>query len=150
MMAASGDQSTPEYLTLRKSYRAMVTHFKAQTGGICDALFEKGYIPSSARDYVRTDMIPDERKAEKLVDTLVDKIEQDSSVYSGFINILQSEGPSADSLIVLLEERFKTEQALADCDCSSEDSYHSLSDPDSAGAGYSMLKTKPLIGKSEP
>ena len=124
-------QSTPEYLALRNSYRLVVTHVSTQTSDICGALFEKGYVPPAVLNYVTTDGIPSDKKAEKVVSTLMTKVELDPNVYHGFMSILKSEGPWADAIIKELEEAYKAEQsALADCDRSSEDSFHSLPDPD--------------------
>ena len=140
-------QSTPEYLTLRKSYQSVVTHITPQTGDICGALFEKGYIPSSVRNYATTDAIPNYKKAQELVNTVVDKVELDPSVYHGFISILKSEGPWADMIVEQLEVAFRAEQALADCDHSSEDSFHSLPDPDTPEGGNSV-KPKSVGGEA--
>ena len=140
-------QSTPEYLTLRNSYRVVLTHVSTQTNDVCDALFEKGYISPAVCDYVSTDAIPNERKARKLVRTLMAKVELDPSVYHGFMSILKSQGPWADTIVKQLEEAFKAEQsALADCDCSSEESFHSLPDPDTP-AGDTTQTVKPAIGE---
>ena len=122
------DQSTPEYLVLQKSYTKLVAHIKFQPRDICSALFEKGHIPSTVQDYVTTLGIPDSMKADKIISSLMAKVELDQSVYHSFMNILKSEGPSADTIVKQLEEAFKAEQA--DSDCSSEDSFHSLSDSD--------------------
>ena len=119
-------QYTPEYLALRKSYRNVLAHITPQTGDVCGALFEKGYIPPNVRTYATTDAIPNDRKAQALLDTVIDKVEVDPSVYHGFMDILKSEGPSADTIVEQLEEAFKAEQACAVCDNSSEDSSHSL------------------------
>ena len=137
-------QYTPEYLALRKSYRNVLSHITPQTGDICGALFEIGYIPPTVRTYATTDAIPNDRKAQALLDTVIDKVELDPSVFHIFVSILKSEGPSADIIVEQLEEAFKAELANADCDHSREDSFHSL--PDShwhASAGDIMRKTLP-------
>ena len=134
--------STSEYLALQKSYCAMVAHVRAGPQDICDALFEKGLVPSSLCHYVHTLAIPNEDKVRKLIDTLIDKVESDPSVYHGFLSILKNKGPWADSIVEQLEEAFKAEQALVDCDHSSEDSYHSLADHDTPVGG--------TVKKSEP
>ena len=124
-------QSTPEYLTLRKSYTSLVAHITPQTGDIGGALFEKGYIPPAVLDYVTTAAVSNGEKAQRLVGALLAKVELDPSVYHGFISILKSEGQSADIIVEQLEEAYKAEQAtLAECDGSSEDVPHSLPDPD--------------------
>ncbi len=115
LFSATGSDSTPEYLTLRGSYKAVITHVKEQTGTICDSLFEKGYISTTVRDFVRSIAHSDEEKAEKLIDTVVDKVKHDRSVYCGFLEILKTEGPLAKSIIARLEECFavvESEQAV--------------------------------------
>ena len=120
-------QSSPEYSTLRRSFRNLIIHVKAQAGDICDALFEYGFIPPDVKGYVRTDSIPDETKARKLIDTLLDKVRENPSVYYGFIDILKSEGPSADTVVEQLENCFEKEKVCFDCS-SSEGSHHSSGD----------------------
>ena len=123
--------STPEYLTLRKTYRVLITHIKTQPGNICDALFESGYIPSAVRDLTRNRSILNEEKAQKLVDTIIDRVAIDTSVYHGFIDILKSEGPWAETITEKLTEQFKKEQA-AKIKVSSN---HSLPDPPTEESG---------------
>ena len=127
--------STPEYLAFRKCYMSVKTHICPQTGYICGALFEIGYIPTDVRIYATTYGIPNDKKAQTLVDTVIDKVGVDPSVFHGFMSILKNEGPWADSIVKQLEEAFRAEQALADCDHSSEGSFHSLPDPDSTTGG---------------
>ena len=139
--------STPEYLAFQKSFTAVVTHFKTQPGDICDVLFEKNLIPPAVRDFVRNRSTLEEEKARKLADTIIDKVELDPSVYHCFMSILKNEGPWADSIVEQLEEAFKAEQALADCDRSSEDSFHSLPDPDTPGGDIVKRSESQEIGK---
>ena len=148
-MATPSDvgQSTPEYLALRNSYRLVVTHVSTQTSDICGALFEKGYVPPAVLNYVATDGIPSDKKAEKVVNTLMTKVELDLNVYHDFMSILKSEGPWADNIVQQLEEAYKAEQAaLTDCDHSSEDSFHSLPDHDTPSADTAQT-IKPAIGE---
>ena len=111
--STSDGQSTPEYLTLRKSYTKLVMHIKTQPGDICDALFEKGFIPPTVRDFVRSRSVLDDEKAQRLVDTVIDRVEQDSCVYNSFMSILNKDGPWADPIVGQLEEAFKAEQAAS-------------------------------------
>ncbi len=104
LFSATGSDSTPEYLTLRRSYLALITHVKEQPGTICDSLFAKGYISTTFRDFVRSRAHSDEEKAQKLMDTVLDKV--DRSVYYGFLEILKTEGRSAKPIIARLEECF--------------------------------------------
>ena len=141
-------QSTPEYLALRKSYRAIVTYFKAQLGDTCDALFENGIIPPSVCDYVSTDAIPDLNKARRLLSALMDNVKSDPSVFHGFVSILKSEGPWADSIVEQLEEAFKAERALAHHDHSSEDSNDVIPDHSAKTKTESEVKSKLPVSPS--
>ena len=109
--AAQYSTSTPQYLTLRKSYRLLVTHITAQTGEFCDSLFEGGYISSSVRNYVRIDALSEDKKAQRLMDTMIDKVESDVTVFYGFMDILKRGGPPANDIVAQLEEHFEKEQA---------------------------------------
>ena len=109
---AQSSTSTPQYLTLRKSYRLLVTHITAQTGEFCNSLFEGGYISSSVRNYVRIDALSEDKKAQKLMDTVIDKVESDVSVYYGFIDILKSGGFPANDIVAQLEEQFQKQQSI--------------------------------------
>ncbi len=106
LSSAKASDSTPEYLTLRRSYLAVITHVKEQPGTICDSLFEKGYISTTVHVFVRSRAHSDEEKAQKLIDTVLDKVKHDRSVYYGFLEILKTEGPLAKSIIARLEECF--------------------------------------------
>ena len=82
--------STPEYLSFRECYETLVLTIKLQSGAFCDSLFAKGYITAFDRDYTRNDFVLEEKKAEKLVDTVIDQIKQNPSVFHGFVQILQN------------------------------------------------------------
>ena len=100
---ATKQPSTPESAAFQESYEELVATVKSQPGSICDACFAKGYISTSVRDYIRTDAIPTESKAQKLIDAISDKIELNPSVFHGFIELLQS--PSTDDVAKILKER---------------------------------------------
>ena len=82
---------TPEYLAFRTCYEQVIRVAKIDPGSLCDALFSRGYIPESVRDYTRTDSLPDENKARKLIDNVIDHIRDDPKVFHEFINILESQ-----------------------------------------------------------
>lgn len=126
----SPGQSTPEYLALRTSFRTIVDHISLQTLDVSGALFEKGYIPTSACSFVTTIGIPSDTKAQHLVTILMSKVEKDPSVYHGFVSILKNEGPSADTVVEQLEESFRAEQAALPARVlPSEDPHHSSPHP---------------------
>ncbi len=102
--------TTPEYLAFQKYYENVIGTVKEQPGAICDALFAKGYVPTSVRDFTRNMSILDEVKAQKLVDTMIDRIGKDPNVFHGFVDILK--GPSTDDIVTLLQKAYDTECGL--------------------------------------
>ena len=122
-----------------------MSHFKSQLGDICDALFENGLIPPTVCDYVSTDGIQDEKKAKRLINALMGKVEADPSTYYRFMSVLKNEGPWADTIVEQLEEAFKAEQARADSDRLSEDSHPNPDTP--VGDAGSVTKSEPDTGE---
>ena len=94
--------STPEYRAFRQCYEALILTVKLQPGEFCDSLFAKGYIPEAVRDYTRSESNVDKKKAQTLVDSVIDQIKHDSSVFYGFIKILRSR--CLDKLAETLEQ----------------------------------------------
>ena len=98
---------TPEYLAFQKCYQVLVTTIKTESGAFCDALFARGYISESVRDFARNRFISEEEKAQKFVDTLIDRIKVDVSVFHGFIEIIKR--PSMNSVVEILQQSYETE-----------------------------------------
>ena len=82
--------TTPEYVALRKCYESIIAVVKTDPGSFCDALFSKGYVPETVRNYTRIDSLPDENKARKLIDTVIDQIKEDPKVFHDFLDTLKS------------------------------------------------------------
>ena len=112
MAAGTSSTFSPEYRTFRKCYPTIIHYVKEQPGTFCDALFANNYIPITVRDYTRNKYISDEEKAQKLTDTLIDRIEQDPSVFHGFIKIIEEDGPWADEFARKLKDGYKVERVL--------------------------------------
>ena len=94
--------STPEYLAFQEFYETLILTIKLQPGAFCDSLFARRYIPEAVRDYTRNESNLAEMKAEKLVDSVIDQIKHDPSMFYGFIEILKSR--SIDKIADKLEE----------------------------------------------
>ena len=107
MAAGTSSTSTPEYMTFRKCYPTIIHYVKKQPGTFCDALFANNYIPITVRDYTRNKYISDEEKAQKLTDTLIDRIEQELSVFHGFIKIIKEDGPWASNFFETIRECYE-------------------------------------------
>ena len=112
MAADNSSTTSPEYMTFRKCYPTIIHYVKEQPGTFCDALFANNYIPITVRDYTRNKYVSDEEKAQKQADTLIDRIEQDPSVFHDFIKIIEEAGPWADEFARKLKDGYKTERKV--------------------------------------
>ena len=92
MSTQQGTPSTysPEYRAFQHFYETLILTVKLQPGAFCDSLFARGYIPEAVRDYTRNESNVDEKKAEKLVDSVIDQIKHNSVVFHGFTEILRN------------------------------------------------------------
>ena len=97
--------NSSEYLVFRKNYRAVIDTVKADPDGFCDALFEQGYISTEVRNFTRDLKIKELVKARKLVDTVLDRIEQDPKVFHGFLEVLINS--RHEDLLRLLQNSYK-------------------------------------------
>ena len=91
---ALGSTSSPEYLTIRECYPHLVSVVKDSYDTIGDHLFSKGYVSRKTRNFIRMDSKMPTEKAQKLLDTILDRIVYRPNVFDDFIEILENEGPS--------------------------------------------------------
>ena len=142
-MATRSRPTTPEYAALQKCYKSIIAVVKIDPGSLCDALFSEGYVQESVRNYTRMDAVPDENKARKLIDTVIDQIKEDPIVFHCFLETLRSS--HYDSIKKKLTECYQTEKSKTDNSvvrrsCSTEvlvpsQSGVSLADPRSSNTG---------------
>ena len=104
--------TTPEYAALQKCYKSIIAVVKTDPGSLCDALFSKGYVQESVRNYTRIDALPDENKARKLIDTVIDRIKEDPIVFHCFLETLKSS--HYDSIKKKLTECYQIEKSKTD------------------------------------
>ncbi len=99
--------STPEYKTFQQNIRRITLHVQEQNISIRLSLFEKGYINDSLLD-----VNPNGTRLENasnLVISLLRRIECDTSVFHGFVDILKSEGPSGNDITQALQQSYEFE-----------------------------------------
>ena len=104
--------STPEYVTFRKCYPTIINYMSEHLGHFCDKFFSKGYISPEVRDIARNTSKTQRERAQKLADTLIDRIEQNPGVFHGFIKIIEEDGPWASYFIVTLKDCHEAEERL--------------------------------------
>ncbi len=99
---STSGELTPEYLTLCEHYQRVIDHVKEQTNTICNELFSKGHITEEMCDLIRSS----ESKAEKLTDTLRNRIKYNKKVFHDFMDILRKQGPCAIDIVECLEQTY--------------------------------------------
>ena len=104
--------TTPEYTALQKCYKSIIAVVKIDPGSLCDALFSKGYISEALRSYTRNDALLNDYKARKLIDTVINQIEEDPIVFHHFLETLKSS--HYDKLKKKLTECYQTEKSKMD------------------------------------
>ena len=106
----SPSTTTPEYVTFRECYPGIINYMSEHLGQVCDKLFSKGYISPEVRNQARNTAITKGERAQLLADTLIDRIEQNPSVFHGFIKIISEDGPWANDLVKTLKDYHEAER----------------------------------------
>ncbi len=101
---ATSDHS-PEYLSFRENYEALVSTFRAQPAAYADSLFSNGYIPDEVLEYSRLSGVMDSEKSRKILDAIIHRIELNPSVFHGFIAAIP--GPYTDDVVKKLHDSYE-------------------------------------------
>lgn len=112
IVIAMASMSTPEYRAFQKNYTILVDTVKDDLGSICNSLFSKGLISESVRDNTRDRNKSDKEKAEKLIDTVCDKIKHKPGVFQEFLTILTDQ--FANDALEVLNVAFQKESESED------------------------------------
>ncbi len=79
--------------------------FKAQPAAYADSLFSNGYIPDKVLEYSRLNGVMDSDKSRKILETITHRIENNPSVFHGFIETIA--GPSTDDVVKKLHDSYE-------------------------------------------
>ena len=101
---ATPDRS-PEYLSFKENFEALVSTFKAQPAAYADSLFSNGYIPDEVLEFSRLNGVMDSNKSRKILDAIISGIKLNPSVFHGFIAAIT--GPSTDDVVKKLHNSYK-------------------------------------------
>ena len=99
--------TTPEYVALRECYENIIAVVTSDPDALYDALFSKGCLTESVRNYIRTDSLPNDKKARRLIDHVIDQIRLDTNAFQKFIEALKH--PYYNNVKKKLIERYQTE-----------------------------------------
>ncbi len=118
--------STPEYKTFQQNILRITLHVQEQNAFIRLPLFAKGYIHDSLLDVNPYGTLTRQQHASNLVISLLRRIECNTSVFHGFIEILKSEGPSGNEIAQVLQQSYELEHHQPDLSPVMVDSAESL------------------------
>ena len=139
---------SPEYETMCECCPKLVTLIQQSPSTIGNALFARNFLAPNVRNFVNDRMVSETEKAQRLVDTMTDRIQHFPDSFNDFLQILEKEGPWTSDMVKELRDLFRakggcvvelsSDQNAEESDCdsngppsadsSSEDSFHSTTD----------------------
>ena len=133
---------SPEYETMCECCPKLVTLIRQSPSTIGNALFARNFLAPNVRNFVNDRMVSETEKAQRLVDTMTDRIQHFPDSFNDFIDVLEKEGPWTSDMVKELRDLFRakggcvvepsSDQNSEESDCDSkgspEDSLHSTTD----------------------
>ena len=101
-------KSPPEYRAARKLTFKLIECARLDPNSICSHFFADDQISTEVRDFVRNKSTQQDEKAQKLIDTIVDRIEGEPNVFHYLVKILKGMNePISMAVALQLEEKLK-------------------------------------------
>ena len=139
---------SPEYATMCECYPKLVTLVQQSPSTIGTALFARNFLAPNVRNFVNDRMVSETEKAQRLVDTMTDRIQHFPDSFNDFIDVLEKEGPWTKDIVKELrdlhrakggcvvelssgqnaEESDHDSKGPPSVDSSNKDSFHSTTD----------------------
>ena len=139
---------SPEYETMCECCPKLVTLIQQSPSTIGNALFARHFLAPNVRNFVNDRMVSETVRAQRLVDTLTDRIQHFPDSFNDFLQILEKEGPWTSDMVKELRDLFRAKGGCVvelssnqnaeendgdskgppSVDASSEDSFHSTTD----------------------
>ena len=127
---------SPEYETMCECCPKLVTLIRQSPSTIGNALFARNFLAPNVRNFVNDRMVSETEKAQRLVDTMTDRIQHFPDSFNDFIDVLEKEGPWTNDMVKELRDLYKAKggcvvegDKLSD-GTTCEDSLHSTSELD--------------------
>ena len=127
---------SPGYETMCECYPQLVALIQQSPSTIGNALFSRNFLAPSVRNFVHDRMVSETEKAQKLVDTMTDRIQHFPSSFNDFVEILKKEGPWTSEMVKELRHLYRAKSGCAVEEdqyspiASSDDSFQSASELD--------------------
>ena len=102
---------TPQLLAIRKNHMILVRSISIKPEIISDTLFANGYLSQAEYDFACNDTISNPQKASKLVDTMLNLVEQNSTNFHKLLLVLTKSHFSSD-IIELLQKSYDIESLI--------------------------------------
>ena len=135
---------SPEYKTMCECCPKLVTLIRQSPSTIGNALFARNFLAPNVRNFVNDRMVSETEKAQRLVDTMTDRIQHFPDSFNDFVDVLEKEGPWTNDMVKELCDLYKAkggcvvepspDQNSEESDCDSKvspgpkDSFHSTTD----------------------
>ena len=139
---------SPEYETMCECCPKLVTLIRQSPSTIGNALFARNFLAPNVRNFVNDRMVSETEKAQRLVDTMTDRIQHFPDSFNDFLQILEKEGPWTSDMVKELRDLFRAKGGCVvelssnqnaeesdhdskgpqSVDSSIEDSFHSTTD----------------------
>ena len=102
---------TPQLLAIRKNHMILVRSISIEPKIISDALLAEGYLSQAEHEFSCNDTISNPQKASKLVDTMLNLVEQNSRNFHKLLVVLTKSHFSSD-IIELLQKSYEIESLI--------------------------------------
>ena len=125
---------SPEYETMCKCCPKLVTLIRQSPSTIGNALFARNFLAPNVRNFVNDRMVSETEKAQRLVDTMTDRIQHFPDSFNDFVQILEKEGPWTSDMVKELRDLYRAKGGCVvelSSNQNAEESDHDSKDPPS-------------------
>ena len=98
---------SPEYETMCECCPKLVTLIRQSPSTIGNALFARNFLAPNVRNFVNDRMVSETEKAQRLVDTMTDRIQHFPDSFNDFIDVLEKEGSWTKDIVKELCDLFR-------------------------------------------
>ena len=125
---------SPEYEAMCECCPKLVTLIRQSPSTIGNALFARNFLAPNVRNFVNDRMVSETEKAQRLVDTMTDRIQHFPDSFKDFMDVLEKEGPWTSDIVKELRDLFRAKGGCVvelSSDQNAEKSDHDSKDPPS-------------------
>ena len=103
--------TSPEYETMCECCPKLVTLIRQSPSTIGNALFARNLLAPNVRNFVNDRLVSETEKAQRLVDTMTDRIQHSPNSFKVFIDVLEKEGSWTDEMVEQLRDLYRDKKS---------------------------------------